>query len=909
MPVDTSSPSSSTSSPPRLARWILQRALTGPTRSAIVGDIEEEFVGYIAARLTPRAARRWYWRQAVLSIAACLRGPDAPAPRRARGKESPMSLVRRFDELRDDTAGALRQMRRAPGFTALAVTTLALGIGANSAIFALVDATLLRPLPVREPNRLVMLSERTAAGAPSRVSPPNLIDWRERTRSFESVAGFAPRVGAMVMPGTDGVPESVSRQWVTAGYFDVFGVRPLVGRTFTAADNGEGAPDTAVINETFWRTRFGGDPSVVGRIVRLDGDPYTIVGVVPREVQLTGRTSLWAILKIDRAPDARGAHYLQVVGRLRDGVSPDAARADLERVAGGLAREFPAANAGRRPVLEPLHDALIGGELRLTSLLFLGVVGFVLLICCANVAHLLLARAAVRRRELAIRAALGAGRARVVRQLVTESLVLAIIGGVFGLAIGAAVTSAAPTLLPAGLLPPAVTITFDLRVAAFCLAATLAVGLIFGVAPAWQGTDVDPSTALAADSRSVTGGSSRMRGLLVAAEVATAVVLLTGAGLLLRTLVAVETFDRGFRAPQTQVLTLYVDPIGSRYPTREALLQFYEDVRRETAAVPGVAGVAWATQLPLTAEDARDVSFEVIGGPAIDERQRPAADNHTVSPGYFAALDLPIVAGRGFTDRDTAGSPPVCLVNEALVRGHLPGRSPLGLRLALRPAAAPRAAPAPCEIVGVVRQVRGRPDERQPFVQIYRPLAQRADDDIYLVVRSATGDAAGLTASVRAAIARLDRDQLVGVRDVRTLEDVVSTATVRHRFRAVLVVTFAGLALTLAMVGVFGVVGFAVQQRLRDFAVRRALGATAGDVARLVVRGVLPVLAGGLAAGLLAAAALGRVVQTVLVDVDPLDPLTFAATGAVLLVVALLAIASPLRRALRIDPARLLRGS
>ncbi len=899
MPVATS--------PPRLARWILQRALTGPTRSAIVGDIEEEFAAYIVPRLGARAARRWYWRQTVLSIAACLRGPDAPQP--ARPMEPRMSLTRRFDELRDDTAGALRQMRRAPGFTALAVTTLALGIGANSAIFALVDATLLRPLPVHEPDRLAMLSERTATGAPSRVSPPNLIDWRERARSFESLAGFAPRVGAMVMPGPDGVAESVSRQWVTAGYFDVFRVRPLIGRTFTDADNAEGAPDTAVINETFWRTRFGGNPAVVGRIVRLDGDPYTIVGVVPRDVQLTGRTSLWAILKISRQPEARGAHYLQVVGRLRAGVSADAARADLESVAAGLARDFPEANAGRRPVLEPLHDALIGSELRLTSLLFLGVVGFVLLICCANVAHLLLARAAVRRRELAIRAALGAGRARVVRQLVTESLVLAAIGGAFGLAIGAAITSAAPTLLPAGLLPPAVTVAFDLRVVAFCAAATLVVGLVFGVAPAWKGTDADPTTALAADSRSVAGGSSRMRGLLVAAEVATAVVLLAGAGLLLRTLIAVETFDRGYRAPQAQVLTLYVDPIGSRYPTRESLLQFYQDVRRETAAVPGVAAVAWTTQLPLTAADARDVSFELAGAAAVDDRQRPAADSQTVSPDYFATLDLPIVAGRGFTEHDTPGSPPVCLVNEALVRGHLPAGSPLGRRLALRPTIAPRAEPTLCEIVGVVRQVRGRPDEREPFVQIYRPLTQRADDDIFLVVRAATGDAAALTAAVRAAVGRVDRDQLVDVRDVRTLEDVASTATERHRFRAVLVVTFAGLALTLAMVGIFGVVGFMVQQRLRDFAVRRALGATAGDVARLVVRGVLPVLAGGAAVGLLAAAALGRVVQTVLVDVDPLDPLTFAATGAVLVIVAMLAIASPLRRAVRSDPARLLRSS
>jgi putative ABC transport system permease protein len=892
--------------PPRLARWILQHALTGPTRSAIVGDIEEEFAEYVAPRLDRRSARRWFWRQTLLSIAACVRGPDVPESRQTFVEEPRMPIGRTLEDLRDDTVGALRQMRRAPGFTALAAATLALGIGANSAIFALVDATLLRPLPVHEPDRLVLLSERNSAGAASRLSPPNLLDLRDRARSVESLAGFVPRVGAMVLAGP--TPESVPRQWVTTGFFDVFGVRPIAGRTFSDADNAEGAPETAVISEGFWRSRFGGDPAVVGRIVRLDGDPYTIIGVVPQHFQITGRTSLWAVLKISRAPDARGAHVLQAIGRLRPGVTLEAARADVEAVAAGLAREFPATNAGRRPVVDPLHDALIGGELRLTSMLFLGVVGFVLLICCANVANLLMARAAVRTRELAIRTALGAERGRVARQLMTESLVLAALGGLLGLGVGMAIAATAPALIPPGLLPPAVTVTFDLRVAAFCAAATLAVGLLFGIAPAWQASRFEPTAVLATDSRSVAGGGGRMRRLLVAAEVATAVALLAGAGLLLRTLLAVETFDRGFRVPQTQVLTLYVDPIGSRYPTRESLLQFYEEVRRETAAVPGVATVAWTSQLPLTAEEGRDVTFEVVGDPAGDDRQRPAADNHTVSPEYFDALDLPIVAGRGFTDRDTAASPPVCLVNEALARGHLRGRPPLGARLALRPAAAPRAEPTVCEVVGIVRQVRGRPDEREAFVQVYRPLAQRTTDDIHLVVRAAGRDASTLTAAVRAAIARVDRDQLVGVRDVRTLEDVAWTATERHRFRAVLVVTFAGLAVALAMVGVFGIVGYAVQQRVRDFAVRRALGASAGDVLRLVVASIAPVFGAGLAIGLALAAALGRTIGAVLVDVDPVDPYTFAATGGVLLLVGVLAVAGPALRALRVDPAQVLRG-
>ena len=772
-------------SPPRLARWLLQWALTGPTRSAIVGDIEEEFARHVAPRLDPRSARRWYWRQTLLSIAACVRGPDAPDAGRAHLKEPRMTLAARVEEVRDDVIGALRQMRRAPAFTALAATTLALGIGANSAIFALVDATLLRPLPVHEPDRIVMLAERTDTGSPSRVSPANLLDWRERARTFDNIAGFAAYVGSMVMPGTDGTPESVTRQWVTSGFFEVFGVRPLVGRTFGPADEVRGAPAAVVINETFWRTRFGGDPSVVGRVVHLDGEPYTIVGVVPRDFQLTGRASLWAVIAIEHDPGERGDHFFQAVGRVRAGVSLDAARADLEAVAAGLAREFPASNAGRRVTFAPLHDALIGSELRLTSMLFLGVVGFVLLICCANVANLLMARAAVRTRELAIRTALGAARGRVVRQLITESLVLAALGGLLGLGIGAAIAAAAPALIPPGLLPPAVTVVFDLRVAAFCVVATLSVGLLFGVAPAWQATRLDTTTVLAADSRAVAGGGGRIRRVLVGAEVATAVVLVAGAGLLLRTLVAVETFDRGYRA--TEVLTMLVDPLGDRYPTPESLLQFYDAVRRETAAIPGVAAVAWTSDLPLTASDARNLSFEIVGDPAIDERRRPAADSHLVSPEYFDAIQLPIVAGRGFSDRDTADSPKVCLVNEALVHAHLRGRTPLGRQLALRPASRPRAEPASCEIVGVVRQVRGRPDEREAFVQIYRPIAQRPTDDVFLVVRPTRGDAAALTSAVRAAISRVDRDQLVGVRDIQTLEDVAWTATERHRFRAVLV--------------------------------------------------------------------------------------------------------------------------
>jgi putative ABC transport system permease protein len=604
-------------------------------------------------------------------------------------------------------------------------------------------------------------------------------------------------------------------------------------------------------------------------------------------------------------PALRTAYIMQGVGRLKAGVDLEAARADLSHVADGLSRALPATNTGRGIAMEPLHDAVVGSDLRRTSLLFLGVVGFVLLVCCANVANLLLARATVRTSELAIRSALGAGRRRIIRQLLTESLVLSGVGGALGVAVGAALLSVAPSFLPQGLLPPAVTLAFDMRVVGFCAAAALLVGVLFGLAPAWQATDFSAARVIAADSRTATGRGGAIRGVLVAAEVATAVVLLFGAGLLLRTLMAVETDDRGYRAEG--VLSMIVDPLGSKYPTAASLLQFFDDVERELSAVPGVSRVAWTSALPLGTPDAQ-VSFEVAGDAIVAEGQRPVADSQIVSPAYFDAIDLPIVAGRGFTELDARGRPAVCIVNEAFARG-LQGRSPIGLAVAFRPAGSPQAEPIVREIVGVARQVKGRPDERTEIVQVYLPMAQNAVDDIFLVVRSATGRGDGLAAPVRRAIANVDKEQLVSVRGVMTLEDVAREATGRHRFRAVMVMTFAGLALLLAMVGVFGILAYSVQQRVRDIAVRRALGATTGDVLRLVLWSAARVIVAGAAIGLALSTALGRLLGTMLFGVEPLDPLTFALVTIVLALAAAVAAAAPAWRAAGIDPASALRSS
>ncbi|RPI23308.1 MAG: FtsX-like permease family protein, partial [Acidobacteria bacterium] len=578
----------------------------------------------------------------------------------------------------------------------------------------------------------------------------------------------------------------------------------------------------------------------------------------------------------------------------------------MAAVAEQLAREFPATNKGRGVTLEPLHDAVIGSELRLTSMLFLSVVGVVLLICCANVANLLLARATVRTRELAIRSALGAGRRRVIRQLLTESLVLSTVGGAFGLGVGAGILRSAPSVIPQELLPGAVTLAFDMRVVAFCVAATLLVGLLFGLAPAWQAIRLSSAQALASDSRTTTGHGGGVRNLLVVGEVATAVVLLFGAGLLLRTLLAVDNVDRGYRAGQ--VLTMMVDTLGSRYPTPASLVYFFEAIESEIRALPGVRSVGWASTLPLGPSDAGQTFFEIVGDPPPEESQRPTADYQIVSPTYFQTLDLPVLAGRAFNDRDTRDSVPVCIVNEAFVRRYLRGRSPVGLRVSLRSTGSAQANPRVKEIVGVARQVKGRPDETEDFVQIYIPLVQSLRDDIYLLVRPSSGPAEALAPAVRRAIARVDREQLVSVRDVMTLEDVAWEATARHRFRAVLVVTFAGLALVLAMVGVFGMLAYSVQQRVRELGVRRALGATTSEILRLVVGRAVGVIAIGAAVGLVLSTVLGRLLATMLFGVQPLDPITFVAVTIVLAVAAALSAAGPAWRATRIDPAAALRS-
>jgi putative ABC transport system permease protein len=826
-----------------------------------------------------------------------------------RKRDREMRLTQWFEEFRDDVRFAARQLKASPGFTLVAVLTLALGIGANNAMFALADATLVRPLPFPEPDRLVTLSELRQGQPGGAVNPIDFVDWTERTRSFTAIAAVVGAAGSMV--GDDGVAEQIPAQAVTTRFFNVLGVRPIAGRTFRDDDEGP-APDVVVLSEGFWRRRFGADPSLVGRATRIGGRMFTVIGIVPADFQfdIPGTTSvgpsmMWTLLNPppDRSPAQRYPHFLQVIGRLKPGVALEAARADISAVAEAIARENPGTNKGHVATADPLRDRVIGGELRLTAVLLVGVVGLVLLMCCANVANLLLARASARSREFAIRSALGAGRRRIVRQVLSESLVLAALGGLLGGAFGAAILEIAPSLIPRGLLPAAVTLSFDARVLTFCALAAVVVAVLYGLSPAWQVTRMSPVQAMTVDGRSVTGSSSGFRRALTISQVAVAVFLLCGAGLLLRTLLALEGVDSGSRA--RDLLTMIVGAGGpGRESSPESMWRRYQALEREVGQVPGVRAVAWGSALPFDGL-MYGQTFQIDGDPPRPHADRDQAGYQIVSPSYLPLLGVPLLEGRGLSDSDSADGPQVCLVDEEFVRRYLRGRTVLGTRLSIRAMVVPPQA-VTREIVGVVGQVKERPDELQPQPHVYAPIAQNPWWIATLVVEPTDGAAEALTSGVRAALARVDRDR--PATRIRTLATIADEATAKPRFRAVLIGTFALLALVLAMVGVFGVLAYSVQQRTREFGVRIALGAGALNVLGLVLGNAARVIGAGVAIGLALAIAFAQSVAAFLFGVTPRDPLTFGSVSAVLVLTAMVACAVPALRAVRVDPVEAFRN-
>ena len=829
----------------------------------------------------------------------------------ARKREREMRVTQWLEERKVDAIFALRQLRGSPAFAAVAVLTLALGVGVNSAIFALADTSLLRPLPYPEPDRLMTLKERLRNGFLIGPAPLDFVDWAERNQTFEAVAAVLQ--GERSMADADGIPAAVPSQTVSVGFFDVMRIAPILGRTFQPGD--EIRTNVVVLSEGFWRARFAADPALIGRSIRLDGEPFTVIGIVPAGFQMllpatngiitASPSSLWLpMMAVPRGnPVQRSAHFYQVIGRLKRGVSVEAARADMASVAAGIAHENPDTHAARGITIEPLRDALIGREIRQTSLLLLGVVGFVLLLCCANVANLLLARTAARQRELAVRSALGAGRRRIIAQLVTESLVLAALGGALGAVLGGAILRTAPSMVPVGLLPAHTVLSFDARVVSFCAVTTFLVGLVFGFAPAWRGTGRSLLRAIGSDARSAGAARGNVRGLIVAAEVAAAVLLLCGAGLLLRTFVNLAGVDPGVRVHDAVTMMVSL-PQGttaspSRYGAPDGMRRFYEAVQDEVARVSAVRSVGWGSALPFDGMWFGQ-TVQVVGDPEIPPSQRSAAAYQIVTPSYFATLGIPILHGRAFTDRDRESNPPVCIVDEAFVREYLGGRPALGMRVAVPLMSMRPSRPPEREIIGVIPHIKLSPSEQRAQAVVYVPMAQNPWWAASLVVRPTDGPPEALVPAIRAAVARVDRD--VPLTRVRTLDEAGGQATQRWRFRAIMVGAFAVLALALAMVGVFGVLAYSVQQRTREFGVRIALGASVGDVVRLVCASAARTTAMGTAIGLAGAALLSQSIATLLFEVKPLDPITFVAAAAVLVLTAAIAAAAPALRAANVDP-------
>jgi putative ABC transport system permease protein len=813
----------------------------------------------------------------------------------------------RFDDLVTDVRFAVRQLRRAPGFAAIVVATLALGVGANSAIFALADAALLRALPFAEPERLVMVWEERGGVFTTMPSPIEFRDWSARARSFDRLVPLASG-GTLTIAGQDGLAVLVPSMTVHPRFFDVLGVPPLLGRTFQDAD-ATASPTAVLLSEGLWRTRFGADPAIVGRPVVFSGRTMTIVGVMPARARIVppmnaGGTAagepaqVWTPGSFG-AGAAGQAHYVHVIGRLRTGVPIATAQREMEDIARDLARESPA-QRGHGVLVQPLRDALIGTEVQRTSLVLLGIVGFVLLMCCANLANLLLARMTGRVRELALRSALGAARRRILVQLLTESLTLAVLGGLAGAAVAIGIVRVAGSMVPPGLLPNAVAIPFDGRVALYCVLVTLAVGVVFGLVPAWHATGTSFTHAAG------TGRASRrlplLSAALVAIEVTAAVLVVSGSGLLLRTLSALERIDPGFRAADVFTASLSLPfPAGPapRYPTGASIRQFQQAVERELERQPQVGRIAWGSVLPLDGGSFAQ-NIRVAGEPPRPDGVAQSASYNMVSPSYFDTLGIAIVRGRGFSAADTAAGVPVCIVSEAFVHQYLQGRDPLGVRIEVGMMAFGPSQPVMREIVGVVRQTKQAPAEPRPVPHLYVPIEQNAWWGTALAVEPSQGRAEPLAPVVRTALARVD--PTLAIRQPRTIARVAADATARPRFRAVLVSAFGALGLLLAMVGIFGVLAHAVAQRTQELGIRMALGARPRQVVAMVAGSLVRSVSVGTAAGLILAALLARAMTTFLFGVAPIDPVTFAGAAALLALTAAAGAAIPSLRAVRVDP-------
>jgi putative ABC transport system permease protein len=788
--------------------------------------------------------------------------------------------------LRRDLRYAFRTLRSSPGFAAMAIATIALAIGANTAMFSFLNGILLRPLPYPDPERVMLVMEKRPDGGNNGISTLNYLDWASQNTVFEYLAA---RTGwGTTYTGGD-EPVVLNGGRVSVHYFDIVGAKVVLGRKFLPGEDEVGNDHVVLLSNVLWRTQFGADPGVVGRQITLGGEPFTVVGVLePGGTFDRSPSQIWKPLAFLPENMTRDFHWFGGMGKLKAGVTLEQARAEMDLIGKRIADEYPDSNKGWGVAVNPIEEQMVGEGVRTAVVTLFSATAFVLLIGCANLANLALARGVARRREVAVRSALGAGRWRLARQFLTENLLLSIVGGVLGVGIGYLIMRGIKSTIPPGVL-------------LFAAAVTVITGILFGLAPALQATRTNLTEPMkeGGQGSTPTGSGARVRSALVIAEVALAFVLLVGSGLLLRSLFAVLAVDPGFDA--TNVFTASLPIAQAQHPDPAELNQYLKSIREAVDAVPGVRETALTSALPLQGWG-YGMPYLAAGTEVIDRSNRRGGAFKIVTPSYFQALGIQLAAGRALQETDVAGAPPVMVVNETLAKTEFPNVDPIGQHILVQeivPGKTELGAEIPWEIVGVIKDEKLSSLNDRPTSAMYVAMEQSPVYFASLLARAAV-DPETLEKAVRAAVASVNKDQALA--NVRTLQQITDGSVVANRIQTTLLAVFAGMALLLAAVGIYGVIAYAVTQRTHELGIRSALGASAGSLQTLVFRSGMKLAGIGLAIGLALSLGLSRLMQAILFGVGARDPLTIVAVAVVLAAVAAAACFVPARRATKVDP-------